>query len=275
MEDISILSVLSQLENDLKDIKSAKEQVDAVLTSDATINKTLSTFSKQIGDIASQLENLKKVVKKELSNIAESAGSDLNAECEKISNTIYAIQNFASEIDTKQKEASNKIINDFSAKAQTATSNFSSKTNDVCKHFTNSTKQSLDALNSSAKAIVDSTKDFIPIKQEILVKLDSLQTNINDIKKNTENIEKAVKELDSDLTTVYDAITILSSEHSKTQKKTNSIESHVLQVEKECTNILNINNEQLTQIRNNQKFLVVIVILLIINIILNMIQRLL
>ena len=66
MEDKSILEVLTQLESDLKDIKTAKEQIDDVLEADSEINENLADYSQQLASIATQLGSLKELIKSEV-----------------------------------------------------------------------------------------------------------------------------------------------------------------------------------------------------------------
>ena len=62
MEENSIFKILSQLENDLSDIKSAKEQIDLVLQEDSEINNNLAIYNKRLASISNQLSDRKSVV---------------------------------------------------------------------------------------------------------------------------------------------------------------------------------------------------------------------
>ena len=281
MEDISILEVLSQLEKDLKEIKSAKEQVDAVLASDAAINENLSAYSKQIGDIIVQLNKLQGTLKTEIPNLVDGIVGDVTDECDKMSNTISAIQNFASDVDVKLRNASKKNISDFndsvakatkgfSEKTQETSMTFSKKVTDTCSLFTNSTKQNIEELKSHAKEISESSADIIQIKENLLTKINSLQYEVNKINKIANNIDGVVRGIDDDLTVVYDGINNglknINEEQIHIKEKLSSVQLLVQNVYKKCNEISKQNEEHSEQVKGNHKLLIFIVILVITNI---------
>ena len=57
MADNSILQELSKIEESLKSIKSAKEQVDAVIVADKKIADTITTTSNSLNELVTALEN--------------------------------------------------------------------------------------------------------------------------------------------------------------------------------------------------------------------------
>lgn len=107
MNNHSILDALAQLEHDLKDIQSAKEQIDDVLEADSLINESLAGYVSQLASFTKQVELLKDNLK---SNEILSLTDGEATKClSSINKQIGEVRSLLSTIDDKVKQHASSL----------------------------------------------------------------------------------------------------------------------------------------------------------------------
>lgn len=115
MADNSILQELSKIEETLKSIKSAKEQVDAVIVADKKIADNITNTSNSLNELVLALENVKNVLLKEFADIANGMEGEIETKITRINKLVEALSGKLSEVIPTFQNACIKINNDFNA----------------------------------------------------------------------------------------------------------------------------------------------------------------
>ena len=98
MADNSILQELSKIEESLKSIKSAKEQVDAVIVADKKIADTITTTSNSLNELVTALENIKTVLHKEFADIATGMEGEFETKISRINKLVESLSGKLAEV---------------------------------------------------------------------------------------------------------------------------------------------------------------------------------
>ena len=200
MEDKSILEVLTQLESDLKDIKTAKEQIDDVLEADSEINENLADYSQQLASIATQLGSLKELIKSEVKGIISDVDSDVTERLASVGKLVSNIGMLSSEIEGNAKKVvsnTTAAMNDSCAKVIRS---FEASIKNTSEVFLKQTTAGVDKLAQVATDLKGSATDFSDSKKEILQKIDTLARDLSALKAVADSLDKAMSELVSEST---------------------------------------------------------------------------
>lgn len=272
MTDNSILEVLTQLESDLKDIKSAKEQIDSVLKADGEITESLANYSRQLGAIATQLGSLKSFIKSEVKKIVSDIDSDIKEGITSAGNHVARITQLSAELEDNVKKVTSNATEGLNESCNKIIKSFEASANDTCQQFSKQASNSVDKLVQTAKEFKDSSKDFSKSKIEILQSVDGTSSNIVETKAVIDRIEKAISGLEK--------------EHTKHTKELQSVNKSVNQtltnfknynatLESALKSIEEVNNNNKNELKEvisiNKNILFVIVFLVVVDIILRFI----
>lgn len=109
MNNHSILDALAQLEHDLKDIQSAKEQIDDVLEADSLINESLAGYVSQLASFTKQVELLKDNLKSTINEILSLTDGEATKCLSSINKQIGEVRSLLSTIDDKVKQHASSL----------------------------------------------------------------------------------------------------------------------------------------------------------------------
>lgn len=269
MEEISILKVLTQLESDLKDIKTAKEQIDDVLEADSEINDNLADYSQQLASIATQLGSLKNIIKSEVKGIVSEVDSDVTEHLASVNKLVSNLDKLSSEIESNAKKvisAATEAMNDSCGKV---IKSFEASTKSTSENFSKQTLDGVERLAHAAKDIEGSASDFSVSKKEILQKIDTLAGDLSTLKTVADNIEKAVSSLVSESTQQTMNLQTANKNIDQTLINLKSQESFLQSAVKAIDEKNDKSKDELKGlIDTNKKILFVVIILVIIDMIL-------
>lgn len=265
MEDHSIFEALSQLESDLKDIKTAKEQIDDVLEADSKINANLADYSRQLASIATQLDSLKELIQSELQGIVSNIDSDVTEHLASVGKLVSNIGELSSEIENNAK----KIVSN-------TTEAMNDSCNKVIKYFEASTQKTSDLFSKQAsdcvERVVQATTDFSASKKEIFHKMDTLTGDLSALQRMADSIKKDISAFVNE--SVQQTENLQTAKNNINQILTNlesyehSLQSAVKTVEEKNDKD---KNELKGAIETNKKILFLVIALVIIDIILKLV----
>ncbi len=283
MEDNEILKVLYTIEKELQSIKSAKEQVDAVLEADGNINQNLSAYSTQLGTITKQLGSLKRIIESEIGSVVSFVESEVSKRLDAVSNLISSIEKLSSEAEAKVKEATNGVVDDFKTSCEnvtqafdtkigSATSSFENKAKEATDKFTKESSEYITKLINAVTELKDSSTTFLGAKDEITKKIGDINQALSEAKSKIDHIDNMASSISTSCTTL-----------TQNQEKANGAINQVLEnikqsnqtiqqcVKKTEENFLRSNEEQKIMINSNKKILFGVILLVIIDIVLRFI----
>lgn len=143
-----ILKVLHEMEQELAKIKSAKEQVDAVLAADENINKNLENYALALSGLSEKLQNL--------INTIQNAANSVSDDASKFS---AALKERQTDINNSSKTLA-ELLSDFKRQTETLSTIFSEKTQIVLDKIENASKTISAAAHkdiSKAKSELENT----------------------------------------------------------------------------------------------------------------------
>lgn len=273
MTDNSILEVLAQLESDLKDIKSAKEQIDSVLKADGKITESLAKYSLQLGAITTQLGSLKSFISSEVKGIVSDVEADIKEDLTSVGEHVARITKLSSELEDNVKQVTSNTTEDLNESCNKIIQNFEVSTNRTCEQLSKQASDSIDKLIHAAKELKDSSKDFSDSKKEVFQKIDALASDLVELKGQINRAEKTLSSLVNEST--KHTMELQYANKGINQILTNfktyntSLQSALKSIEEEN----NKNKYELKEaINTNKNILFVIVFLVVVDIILRFIS---
>lgn len=184
-----INQTLLQIEKDLQDVKSAREQVDMVVESCSKLQDKVGDFVSNVALLSQNADNLiKNVSKKESDNI-----DGFNSALTKLKNT-------CSDFISKFSEDTQAIIYHFETKVGSINKNADEKASEALSKF----KSTLDDLNNSSSYIATV---FGTNSEKVINDLNTKTTNIsNSFKEEIAKISDAVNEEKNNLHTEIESL---------------------------------------------------------------------
>ena len=150
--DERINQALAQIESDLRSIKSAREQVDSVVTASSQLKATVGTFVADVTKLSKQVEQLmNSIADKEKSNLADFKASleALNTSCNEI----------VSSFNEKTSNATDKV------KTEVEKLHREIEKLDEARNSLVSATQSVNTLKDSVKQLTNDLKNSRMVKR--------------------------------------------------------------------------------------------------------------
>lgn len=183
-----ILKTLQAMESDLAEIKSAKEQVEAVIAADATINSSIKSYANALSSLSSKLNVVKESFESAVTTIDDTTSK------------------FSISLDSRKKDiesATNKlsdILNDFKTQTEVlGIRTIAEKTQQI--------QNAYERLNTRLSEIESK-------QQNITTTITTTVENSNDnLKKHTEDIKEVIsKAIDTKTSAINSSISSLDME---------------------------------------------------------------
>lgn len=269
MEDNSIFEVLSQLESDLKDIKTAKEQIDEVLEADSEINENLAGYSQQLTSIATQLSSLNELIRSEVKDIVSEVDSAVTGRLTSVFELVSEIGNLSSEIEGNAKNIVSNTTEAMNVSCSKVIESFEATTKNTGDLFSKQTSNNVERLVQTTTDLKGYVTDFSASKMEILHKIDALAGDLSALKMMADSIKKDVSDFVSE--SVQQAKNLQTANNNINQIPTN-LKSHEASLQSAIKSIEEKNDkakdELKVALRTHKKILFLVMIFAFLGIVL-------
>lgn len=234
-----VLKVLHDMEEELAGIKSAKEQVEAVVAADKTINKNLESYSSSLSNLASKFRDVENSLKDVAKAVSEESGkfsSSIKERKNDIENATKRLSELLEEFKKQTEILGIKTIGERTETIHSTCEDLTKKHDELLKTLNGSQKaqdETLAILKTGQVTISTKNDDIASTCKQISKSLDetskSLETKIADESKNViDEVKKNSKEnadkLNAKLTTIEAKIDTLQGDLDslKNQQETTS-----------------------------------------------------
>lgn len=269
MEDNSIFEVLSQLESDLKDIKTAKEQIDDVLEADSEINENLASYSQQLTSIATQLSSLNELIRSEVKDIVSKVDSAVTERLTPVFKLVSDIGDLSSEIEGNAQNIISNTTETMNVSCSKIIKSFEATTKNTGDRFSKQASKNVERLVQTTTDLKGYVTDFSDSKIEILHKIDALAVDLSAIKMIAVGIKKDVLGFVSE--SVQQAKNLQTANNNINQIPTN-LKSHEASLQSAIKSIEEKNDKAKEELkgalRTNKKILFLVMIFAFLSIIL-------
>ena len=210
--------VIGQIEDELRDIKSAKEQAEAVIGSNKALSDSLQALFDSSSNVAKALENNAQQIIAEINNKIEK----LNIQASDIES--YAQQG-VSKISEQSALAQSKLEDELSNLMQQLMDTISASTKQSIEAVGNELAGYRALVHETAKKFTDSTSDVIAKQEGQIAEIDKL---VACIQERQHDIDSKIEELRQlDIVHLFDEISEISrieSENATATKKWRVVE---------------------------------------------------
>lgn len=152
-----INQALAQIESDLRNIQSAREQVDNVVLSSSDLQEKVRTFVLEVSNLSQQVEKMADSIAGERSNDAERVKKTLN-------NLHDSCEAFVSRMET----ASEKILSQFDDSCADVLSSLKTESSNIASDFNKKATKSSNAINSNVQALHEEVEKLDNAKKEMV-----------------------------------------------------------------------------------------------------------
>lgn len=162
-----ILKTLQAMENELATIKSAKEQVEAVVAADTAINSNLKSYTNALASLSSKLNLIKESLEGIATTVDDETGkfsTSLNAHKADIESATNKLSNLLNEFKMQTEVLGIRSIAEKTQQIQTMCEGMKTKLSELESRQQNTTtiiSQSVDSSNANLKKHTDNVKDSI------------------------------------------------------------------------------------------------------------------
>lgn len=210
--------VIGQIEDELRDIKSAKEQAEAVIGSNKALSDSLQALFDSSSNVAKALENNAQQIIAEINNKIEM----LNIQASDMES--YAQQGM-SKISEQFATAQSKLEYELGNLAQKLTGTISTSTNKSLEAVGNELAGYRVLVNEAAEKFKESTSDTIAKQEEQIAEMGKL---VSFIQERQNALDSKIEELRQlDIAHLFDEISeirIIESENATATKKRRVVE---------------------------------------------------
>ncbi|MBP9994616.1 MAG: hypothetical protein KBT67_06730 [bacterium] len=200
-----VLKTLHDMEKELAEIKSAKEQVEAVVAADKTINKNLESYSSSLSNLSSKFRDVENSLKDVAKAVCEESGkfsSSIKERKNDIENATKRLSELLEEFKKQTEILGIKTIGERTETIHSTCEDLTKKSDKLLMELNDSQKkqdESLSILKTNQANLSTKNDDIASTCKQISQSLDetskSLETKITDeSKKVIDEVEKNCKE---------------------------------------------------------------------------------
>ncbi|MEE3483409.1 MAG: hypothetical protein VZQ98_03670 [Bacteroidales bacterium] len=235
-----INQALAQIESDLRNIQSAREQVDNVVLSSSHLQEKVRTFVLEVSNLSQQVEKM-----------ADFIAGERNNDVERVKETLNNLHNSCKEFVSRMETTSEKILSQFDDSCADVLSSLKTESSNIASDFNKKATKSSNAINSNVQALYEEVEKLDNAKKEMLSAIGAIKDLKNIIENLMLELQKSQSAQDEVLINIKDAVatSLLKVEKiNNTQKIITDNQTSQNSILNQLTQSLNASNTALSGI---------------------------
>lgn len=224
--DERINQALQNIENDLQNIKSAREQVEEVVSDSSKLQEKVAVYVTKVSEISKQLEET-------LSNISNERTQTI----EEFNSSFIALKDSCDKYTASFGVKTKEIGSNFEKLSDEISSSFQTKSNTIISDFETKSQNATDVIKSEMSNLHDNIAKLNEIEKDLVSSIDVVKTLNDDIEKLMKELDDSQSAQDDDLLNIKNGITRLSDETSGINNKIESQEILLKSLEDNARNL--------------------------------------